>query len=76
MKEVARSNNPILLSWLESVLADAGINTVMFDTHTALVEGSIVAIEKRLMVDDSVYAKAKSIVDDAKDSFANEHDEH
>jgi Putative prokaryotic signal transducing protein len=58
MKELVRSNDAVRLSWLQAVLADAGIETVMLDNHTSIVEGSIGAIQRRLMVDDADHARA------------------
>ena len=74
MKEVARSNNSVFLSWLQAVLNDAGIENVIFDTHTALVEGSITAIEKRLMVSDDDYAEALALVKSAERDFSEEYE--
>lgn len=72
MKEVARSNNPVLLSWLSSVLKDAGYENVIFDTHTAFVEGSITAIEKRLMVSSDDYEQAYRLVKQAEQDFLSD----
>jgi hypothetical protein len=50
MRELVRTNDPVLLSWLVALLADAGIEAVILDRHTSLLEGSIGAIPQRLMV--------------------------
>jgi len=47
---VAASNNPVRLSFLIALLADAGIASVLLDTHAAITEGSIGAIRRRLAV--------------------------
>ena len=65
MKELLRSNDPVLLSWVEALLADARIGTVLLDTHTSILEGSISAIPRRLMVGDDDYATARRLVADA-----------
>ena len=69
MRELTRSNNQIYLSWLSAVLNDAGIEYIIFDTHTALVEGSITAIEKRLMVTEQDFNEAKALLKEAEQSF-------
>jgi hypothetical protein len=44
------SNDPVRLSFLTALLADAGIAAVVLDAHTSAIEGSIGAIPRRLMV--------------------------
>ncbi len=50
MKELLRTNDPVRLSWVQAMLASAGIEAVILDTHTSIIEGSIGAIPRRLMV--------------------------
>ena len=50
MRELLRTTDAVRLSWLVALLADAGIETFVFDTHTSILEGSIGAIPRRLMV--------------------------
>ena len=58
MREILRTTDPVRLSWLIALLADAGIEAVVLDTHTSILEGSIGAIPRRLMVaaDDAAQA--------------------
>ncbi|WP_119389870.1 putative signal transducing protein [Taklimakanibacter lacteus] len=58
MKEVLRTNDLVLLSYATHVLAEAGIEAVVFDSHMSAVEGSIGAFPRRLMVQDDDIAKA------------------
>ncbi len=53
MRILATSNDPVRLSFLTALLADAGIASVVLDAHTSAVEGSIGAIPRRLMVADA-----------------------
>jgi len=50
MKELLRTTDAVLLSWLTALLADAGIEAVIFDSHTSILEGSLGALPRRLMV--------------------------
>ncbi len=50
MVELFRSNDPVLLSWAEAFLAAEGIDAIVLDQFTSIVEGSIGAIPRRLMV--------------------------
>ncbi len=65
MVELLRSNNPVLLSWAEAVLAGEGIDCLVLDQFTSLVEGSIGAIPRRLMVADEAADRARAILADA-----------
>ena len=65
MKELLRTTDPVLLSWLTVLLADAGFEAVVLDTHTSIVEGSIGAIPRRLMVLDEDFASARELLVDA-----------
>lgn len=58
MKEVLRTNDLVLLSYATHVLAEAGIEAVVFDAHISAVEGSIGAFPRRLMVPEDDIAKA------------------
>ena len=65
MRVVATSNDPVRLSFLTVLLADAGIETIMLDTHTSAIEGSIGAIPRRLAVATDDYDRAHRILKDA-----------
>ncbi|MAG95211.1 MAG: DUF2007 domain-containing protein [Alphaproteobacteria bacterium] len=65
MVELLRTNDPILLSWLTALLADQGIPAVVFDGHTAVLEGSVSAIQRRLMVGRDDVVRARRLMADA-----------
>lgn len=65
MKELLRTNDVVRLSWVQAVLADAGIETLVLDTHTSIVEGSIAAIQRRVMVADAEFGRARRILEEA-----------
>ncbi|GEO38718.1 hypothetical protein GGE65_002640 [Skermanella aerolata] len=65
MKELLRTVDPVLLSWLTALLADAGIEAVVLDTYTSILEGSIGAIPRRLMVVEEDYDAARRILVEA-----------
>ena len=62
MKELLRTNDAVRLSWLQALLADSGIDTLILDHHTSLVEGSIGAIPRRLMVAERDYRRACALL--------------
>lgn len=68
MKELVRTNDPVRLSWLQALLADAGIEAVVLDTHASIIEGSIGAIQRRLMVHEDDHRRARAILAEAGES--------
>jgi hypothetical protein len=65
MRAVVTSNNMVRLSFLTALLADAGIEAVLLDVHTSVLEGSAGAIPRRLVVSTDDYAQACRILRDA-----------
>jgi hypothetical protein len=65
VKELLRTNDPVKISWITALLADCGIEALVMDANTSIVEGSIGAIPRRIMVIDDDYAMAKRVLDDA-----------
>lgn len=65
MAELMRTNDPALLSVVESLLADAGIPHHVADRGMSLLEGSIVAIQQRVLVPDEREAEARTLLVDA-----------
>lgn len=69
MIELLRSNDPVKLSWVTALLADADIEVVVFDTHASIIEGSIGAIPRRLMVLDDDLSRARHVLKTAGESI-------
>ena len=67
MKELLRTNDVVRLSWAQALLRDAGIESVVLDQHTSLVEGSIGAIPRRLMVHEDDETRARVVLRDVGD---------
>ena len=70
MKDILRTNDVVKLSWVQALLADEGIDSVVLDVHTSVIEGSIGAIPRRLMVSDETYARACRVLADAGEEVA------
>jgi len=62
MHELTRTNDPVLLSWLVQALAHVGVEALVFDNHTSILEGSISAIPRRVMVREADLARAKRVL--------------
>lgn len=65
MREVLKTNNAVELNFAEVVLADAGIESVVFDGHMSVMDGSMVILPRRLMVSDEDEARAREILAEA-----------
>jgi len=65
MRIVATSNDPVRLSFLIALLADAGIDAVLLDSHASIMDGSVNAIPRRIMVSDQDENRARRVLRDA-----------
>jgi hypothetical protein len=65
MRVIVTSNNMVRLSFLTALLADAGIDAVLLDSHTSVLEGSAGAIPRRLVVSEDDFPRACRILRDA-----------
>ena len=65
MKELLRSNDPVLLSFVEALLSEAGIGHAVLDTNMSIVEGSIGILPRRVLVDEDQWRQARRILRDA-----------
>lgn len=64
MKEVIRTNDAVLLSFIEVLLREAGIPAVIADQNMSVLEGSIGVLPRRVLVADEDVAAAKSLLGD------------
>ncbi|MBV8402352.1 MAG: DUF2007 domain-containing protein [Acetobacteraceae bacterium] len=65
MRVLMSSNDPVRLSFLTALLADAGIASLIFDVHASTVEGTISAIQRRLAVPHEDEARARRVLAEA-----------
>ena len=62
MREVLRTNDPVLLNFAQALLADAGIAAIVFDDHMSVMEGSLGVLPRRLMVTDDDAERAETLL--------------
>ena len=62
---VLKSVNPVVLSYAADVLTQAGIESVVFDTHASIMDGSMAMVPRRLMVLDEDFERADRLLRDA-----------
>ncbi len=65
MKELLRSNDPVLMSFLDALLGDAGIPFTIVDQNMSIIEGSIGILQQRVLVADDSLDAARRLVRDA-----------
>ena len=65
MRIVAVTTDPVRLSFLQVLLADAGIAAVVLDSHISAIEGGIGAFPRRLAVATDDAAAALRVLRDA-----------
>ena len=51
MIEIMRSNDPVALSFAQSLMKDAGIYAMIADQGMSVLEGSLGILQRRLLVD-------------------------
>ena len=62
MRAVLKTNDAVSLSYATSLLAEAGIEAIVFDTHASIMDGSLGMLPRRIMVADEDYARAGVIL--------------
>ena len=64
MEELLRTNNPVTLSFIQSLLDDAGIGYFLADQHMSILDGSIGILPRRIMVETDELHRARRLVQD------------
>jgi hypothetical protein len=65
MREILRTNEPIVLNFAEALLRDAGLAPTVADSNISLMEGSIGIFPRRLLVPADALGEARAILEDA-----------
>ena len=60
-----RTNDPVALSFAESLMKDAGIFAMVADQGMSILEGSLGILQRRLLVDSDRADEARRILTDA-----------
>ena len=55
MKELLRSNDPVLISYVSALLEDEEIDFVVADQNMSVLEGSIGALPRRVLVETTLF---------------------
>ena len=65
MKELLRSNDPVLISFVSALLSEGGVGFSVADTNMSVLEGSIGALPRRVLVEEGQLARARRILTEA-----------
>ncbi|UGX84960.1 MULTISPECIES: DUF2007 domain-containing protein [unclassified Phyllobacterium] len=65
MIEIMRTNDPVLISFVESLLKDARISHFIADSNMSILEGSVGIIARRVLVDADREEEARKLLKDA-----------
>jgi hypothetical protein len=65
MKELLRSNDAVLLSYVSSLLEEEGIGFIITDTNMSVLEGSIGILPRRILVESDKIGRARRILTEA-----------
>jgi hypothetical protein len=64
MQELLRSNDLVLISFVEARLREANIAHLVLDGHMSVLEGSVGALPRRILVDGDQLVRAKRLLAD------------
>ena len=65
MRAILKTTDPVILSFAADLLSQQGIESVVFDTHASIVEGSLGFLPRRLMVLDEDFDRAGQLLREA-----------
>jgi hypothetical protein len=65
MIELLRTNDLVLISFVEALLREAGIEPWVADQNMSIVEGSLGVLQRRVMVPEDVVDRARRLLVDA-----------
>ncbi len=65
MREILKTNDPVLLNFAQVVLGEAGMKAIVFDENMSVMDGSLGILPRRLMVADDEFDRATSLLESA-----------
>lgn len=65
MREIVRTNDPVLITAIEALLDGAGIKYLVLDRNMSVLEGSLGVLPRRVLVPDESEQNARRVLEDA-----------
>lgn len=65
MREIVRTNDPVLISAIEALLGEARIVYLVLDQNMSVMEGSLGMLPRRILVSDEQEDEARELMTQA-----------
>jgi len=65
LREIVRTNDPVLISAIEALFSGAHIPYMVLDQNMSVMEGSIGMLPRRILVGDEAEEEARRLLTDA-----------
>jgi hypothetical protein len=65
LREIIRTNDTVLISFVETLLREQAIAHIILDTNMSIMEGSLGILPRRLLVAEERFDDARRILRDA-----------
>ncbi len=65
MIELVRTNDAVVISFIEALMKEAGIACLVADRNMSILDGSIGVLPRRVLVDSDAADRARRILRDA-----------
>jgi hypothetical protein len=65
MEEILRTNDIVLISFVEALLKEAGIDHFVADQNMSVIEGSLGVLQRRVLVPRESLEEARSLLVEA-----------
>jgi hypothetical protein len=65
MEELLKTNDLVLISYVEALMRDAGIEVLVLDQNMSVIEGSLGVLPRRMLVPGDRLNAARAILRDA-----------
>ena len=62
MEELLKTNDLVLISYVEALLRDAGIEMLILDQNMSVIEGSLGVLPRRILVPEERLTTARNIL--------------
>ena len=65
MEELLKTNDLVLISYVEALMRDAGIEILVVDQNMSVIEGSLGVLPRRILVAEDRLESARQIIHSA-----------
>jgi hypothetical protein len=65
VRQLLRTTDPVLVSYVEALLRSEGIEHAVLDTNMSVLDGSLGILPRRVVVDNDAHGRAVRLLEDA-----------